>query len=71
MNLLLIQESVKVATEPGVIVKHLTTSGKGVWITLSQKAIVYLYHCDTVKPLQEIDAKGSLESIVECEMFLF
>ena len=64
---LIVQASVRVTTREGATVNLLTSTGIGVWVSLSKGAILYLYHCDTRKSLQEIDTRGSLENISECK----
>lgn len=69
-TLQIIQASVRITTREGATVNLLTSTGNGVWVSLSKGAILYLYHCDTRKSLQEIDTRGSLENISECKELL-
>ncbi|XP_011409669.1 PREDICTED: rho guanine nucleotide exchange factor 10-like protein [Amphimedon queenslandica] len=63
MEKLHIETSHKV-TNDDVSVKRMESAGAGVWIALSKGSILYLFHKDTKKPVQEINIKGSLSNIV-------
>ena len=65
----IIQGSIKVTTEQEVSVQLMSSTGIGVWVALNRGAILYLYHPDMKKPLQEIDTRGSLETIAKCEQY--
>lgn len=64
----LLQASIRVTKEAGVTVTTLSSTGAGVWVALSKGGTMYLYHQDTRQSLQEINIRGSLENILNCEL---
>ena len=58
----------KVVDDPDASVSCLAAAGSGVWVALSSKATLYLFHKDSRKIIQEIDVHSSLDKIVQCKL---
>ena len=58
-------------TNDDISVKKMERAGAGVWIALSRGSILYLFHKDTLKPIQEINIRGALSNIIASKLLKF